>query len=70
MDVLIEDFGREIFVLRAMSDKAQDWVKKEFSDFPVFAGGLVVAPRYIGFVRRQAPKAGLVVAETAFGRSH
>ncbi len=68
MDFLIEDFGEEIFVLRPMTDTARAWAAAQLGDLPKFAGGLVIAPRYVGYVRRALPNAGFVLSEAAFGR--
>jgi hypothetical protein len=67
-DFLIEDFGREIYLLRAMSDAGRTWAAGHLSDLPRFAGGRVVDQRYIAFVRRTLPAAGFVAVETAYCR--
>jgi hypothetical protein len=69
MDFLLEDFGREIYILRAMTPQAQAWTAAHLGDLPTFAGGRLVEPHYIGYVRRTLPTFGFTATETSYRRA-
>lgn len=69
LDFLLEGYGANIFVLRAMNERAQAWAAVMFGDFAKFDGGLVIEDRYLGHVRRTLPENGFVVSETMFAGS-